>query len=592
MGDKLLLLMLVLLLGGGFGFFSGDQPPAKVDPALWERAGASKPVEMLVVLREQADLSGSRSIRRKEEKGRHVYERLRVVATASQRPLQAILDSERVPYRSFFIINALWVKGDRALIRRLAARPEVAGIQDNPYVAYDPPLPAAEPPVGTRAGVTWGISRMRADQVWSLGYNGQGVVVAGADTGYDAQHPALRDRYRGLQEGAVDHNYNWHDAIHSISPVHQDSVVSPELNPCGLDSALPCDDNGHGTHTMGTMIGDDGAGNQIGVAPGARWIACRNMERGYGSPATYIECFQWFLAPTDLAGEAPDPKMAPHVINNSWGCPGFEGCNPNNWDTMDKVVQTLRAAGIVVVASAGNSGNKCGSVDNPPAMFGDAFSVGATRSDDTIASFSSRGPVLADGSGRLKPDVVAPGVSVRSAIPGGGYASFSGTSMAGPHTAGVVALLISANPDLAGQSELIEQILRETAVPLTDTVACGGLDLAAVPNYTYGYGRIDALAAVQMALNITDTELPQPSADVRVFPNPAGQTLSLTFSGITSPVQIELLNVAGQRIRQVSFSITGDGQTETLSLQGLPAGIYVYRIQAGQHLLSGKVVKR
>ena len=126
---------------------------------------------------------------------------------------------------------------------------------------------------------------------------------------------------------------------------------------------------------MGTMVGDDGLGNQIGVAPDARWIACRNMERGYGSPATYIECFEFFLAPTDVNGNNPNPALAPHVINNSWGCPPMEGCNPDNFGTIDKVVKALKTAGIVVVASAGNSGSKCSKVDEPAAIFAAVFSV-------------------------------------------------------------------------------------------------------------------------------------------------------------------------------------------------------------------------
>ena len=205
-----------------------------------------------------------------------------------------------------------------------------------------------------------------------------------------------------------------------------------------MDSQEPCDDQGHGTHTMGTMIGSEGD-NQIGVAPDAQWCACRNMERGYGTPFTYIECFEWFLAPTDLNNENPDPSKAPHVINNSWGCPPTEGCNPDNFELMNIVVNNLRAAGIVVVVSAGNDGSGCGSVYTPAAIYEGSFSIGATRSNDTIAGFSSRGPVWSDGSNRLKPNVCAPGTNVRSSVPGGGYDYSSGTSMAGPHVAGLVA---------------------------------------------------------------------------------------------------------------------------------------------------------
>ena len=154
---------------------------------------------------------------------------------------------------------------------------------------------------------------------------------------------------------------------------------------------------------MGTIVGDDGATNQIGVAPGARWIGCRIMDQGYGTPATYAECFQFFLDPYPVVGDPfldGDPGMAPHVINNSWTCPPFEGCS---WDTLQSIVENVRAAGILVVATAGNSGYSCSTVADPPAIYEASFTVGATDSSDSIAGFSSRGPVSVDGSQRIKP---------------------------------------------------------------------------------------------------------------------------------------------------------------------------------------------
>src|SRR5207253_5916476 len=131
---------------------------------------------------------------------------------------------------------------------------------------------------------------------------------------------------------------------------------------CGPNSLFPCDDYGHGTHTTGTTSGDDGAGNQVGVAPGAKWIGCRNMDVGNGTPASYTECFQFFMAPTDLSGQNPNPALRPHVMNNSWGCPTSEGCAP---DTLRTVVENSQASGIFVEVSAGNSGSSCGTVNDP-----------------------------------------------------------------------------------------------------------------------------------------------------------------------------------------------------------------------------------
>ncbi|MGV8039523.1 MAG: S8 family serine peptidase [Thermoanaerobaculaceae bacterium] len=186
---------------------------------------------------------------------------------------------------------------------------------------------------------------------------------------------------------------------------------------------------------MGTMVGDDGGTNQIGMAPQAKWIGCRDMDGGVGTPASYADCFQFFMAPTDLTCQNPDTAKAPHVINNSWGCPPSEGCTDPN--VLKTVVENTRAAGIVVVVSAGNSGSSCSTVSEPAAIYDASLTVGATTSTDSIASYSSRGPVTVDGSNRLKPDVSAPGSNIRSSVPGGGYeGGWSGTSMAGPHVAG------------------------------------------------------------------------------------------------------------------------------------------------------------
>ncbi|MEY4904667.1 MAG: hypothetical protein RLZZ292_2482, partial [Bacteroidota bacterium] len=267
---------------------------------------------------------------------------------------------------------------------------------------------------------------------------------------------------------------------------------------CGFNLLAPCDDHYHGTHTMGTMVGKDGV-NEIGVAPDAQWIGVRNMSTGDGTPSTYIDAFQWFLAPTKIDHTSPDPSKAPHVINNSWGCPTAEGCNPSNYATMETAVNNLRAAGVVVVVSAGNEGSACSTVQNPAGIFAGSFSVGATDVSDVIAGFSSRGPVTVDGSNRLKPDISAPGVNVRSCKPANTYGSLSGTSMAGPHVAGAVALMISANPALAGQVTQIESILKNTANHLLTTSTCGGT-ANVTPNNVFGHGRINVFAAVQTAL--------------------------------------------------------------------------------------------
>jgi serine protease AprX len=467
--------------------------PANVASQVWGATAGGGEAEFLVILDEQADLSGAAALPNREARLRYVYDGLRETARRTQAPVRAELDAAGVTYRSFYIVNAVVARGDRALVTRLAARPDVARIAANPSVRQTLPESLPQREDRALAGVEWGVLRVNADDVWTLGYTGAGIVVAGQDTGYDWDHPALKNQYRGWDGSSADHDYNWHDAIHTNSHGY---------NPCGVDSPEPCDDDGHGTHTMGTIVGGDaafGGSNQIGVAPGAQWIGCRNMDNGYGTPATYIECFEFFLAPYPVGGDPlteGDPAKAPHVINNSWICPPSEGCD---WTSLQTTVENVRAAGIVVVASAGNSGSSCSTVSNPISIYDAAFSVGATDSGDAIASFSSRGPVTVDGSNRRKPDVSAPGVSVRSSLPGGGYGLKSGTSMAGPHVVGTVALLWSSAPCLVGDVDATEWIIAHTARPRTTTQGCGGDGPGDVPNNVYGWGIVDALAAVKVS---------------------------------------------------------------------------------------------
>jgi len=576
-----------------FSFANGQDNhwQQKIDPVLLSKTTNGESSQFLVLLAQQADLSAARQLRTKDEKAAYVFNALRQKANQTQADLKAYLSNQHIAFESIFIVNAIKTQGDLNLINQLAQRTDVAQILDNGTVHYaEPTERLPDSGIHERAGVEWGIDMMNADDVWAMGYTGQGVTVGGQDTGYDWTHPAIQSKYRGFDAATqtADHNYNWHDAIHSISPLSG----TPD-NPCGLDSPVPCDDNSHGTHTMGTMVGSDTA-SQIGVAPDANWCACRNMERGNGSPFTYLECFQWFLAPTDLANLNPDPSKAPHVINNSWYCSEQEGCNPSNYFVMSQAVTNLRLAGTVVVVSAGNSGSGCGSVSAPPAIFENSFSVGATAINDTIAGFSSRGPVTIDGSNRLKPNVSAPGVNVRSSVPGGGFANFSGTSMAGPHVAGLVALIISANPDLAGKVDTIEQIIEQTAVPKTTDQNCGDILGTEVPNNTYGFGRVDALAAVEAALALIP---PPPSgtdelvrASVQVFPNPVSKDLNILVKNATGNLQFELFTVSGSKVLDEKWEAANGVHSVDFSVQ-MP-GIYLYRILSGQDVVQGKIVKK
>jgi serine protease AprX len=472
----------------------------KIAPWVVEHTANAQQAEFFVVLTDQADLRQAAAVPTKTEKGRYVYETLRAKSQTAQLPILQWLRERGIQHRSFYIVNAILVKGTREIAQALAARPDVARIEGNPQIhnALPQPSSAVEAPSQPRTPETIepGISYTHAPDVWALGFTGQGIVVASADTGVRWTHNALKPHYRGWDGQNADHNYNWHDAVH-------DSVG----NPCGNDSPVPCDDHGHGSHTTGTAIGDDGAGNQIGMAPGAKWIACRNIDGpvNIGTPARYIECMEFFLAPYPVGGDPSqgDPTQAPDITNNSWGCPPSEGCSP---DTLQAAVEAQRAAGIQMVVAAGNSGPDCSSVENPPAIYEASFTVGAlSTGTDNITSFSSRGPVTIDGSNRIKPDITAPGAGNRSAWNSSddAYGILSGTSMATPHIAGGMALLWSAIPNLQNQIDASRAVLNNAAVHIAST-QCGD---AGPPNNVYGWGRVDIFAAVT---GTTPTPTPTP----------------------------------------------------------------------------------
>ncbi len=554
-----IVVVILLFLGGSFGGWRGGGQAAipwqsKIDAWVLDTAAQQGETEFIVYLAEQADLSAAYQLETKLEKGTYVYQTLTALAERTQGPVLAALEAMGAEYRAYWVANMIWVRGDANVAQAMAQRADVAYVYANPAIPVDVLPDQSLEPLAPEA-VEWNIALVGADKVWAAGVTGEGVVIGGQDTGYDWDHPALINQYRGWDGSVADHNYNWWDAIHSGGGI------------CGPDSPEPCDDNGHGTHTMGTMVGDDGGSNQIGMAPGAKWIGCRNMDQGNGTPDTYIECYQWFIAPTDLSGNNPDPAKAPHVINNSWSCPPGEGCNP---DALLAVVQNVRAAGILTVHSAGNSGPGCNTVNTPAATYDESFSVGATTAADVISSFSSRG--LSTFTGNRKPDITAPGSGVRSSDVGGGYRVLSGTSMAAPHVAGLAALLISANPALAGQVDALEEIIERTAVPLTTTQGCGGDGPADVPNNVYGWGRIDALAALRAAQPLTITK--RASSDLVSPAQLLTYTLSVTRSwGISTTNNVVLTDVLPANTTFVTATLphTFDGSTITWTRSTLNA---------------------
>lgn len=531
------LLSVVVIASGAFASRAYFAPPeaAKIAPFVLESLSSSSEIPVIVKMKAQADLSGIENSRMpRTERLKTVYAALSKVAMDGQVEIVKMLDASGVQYRRFYITNMIAVFGaNEALIKALAARNDVAKIYGNPTVKLNRPsemalfmaaLQSDRPLDDTVVGDN--ITYSNADKVWAkYGKAGEGIVVAGQDTGVEFDHPALLKQYRGNESDKISHAYSWHDSIHKTTPANTDG------NRCGYDLEAPCDDGDHGSHTMGSIIGSDGDKNVIGMAPNAKWIACRNMDGGAGTPATYIECFEWLLAPYPYGGNPMvdgDPTKAAHIINNSWGCPESEGCSA---DEIAPSLAAMKAAGILVVVSAGNEGPGCGTIQDPPAWHSAlTLSVGAyDHRRGTIADFSSRGPSKIDGE--IGPDVVAPGVAIRSSVPGKKYAGgfmWSGTSMAGPHVAGAAALLWSVRPELIGDITKTTEILKATATAKTSTESCGGVAGTSIPNNTFGMGFIDIMKAISIAAG--DTMPPTP-------PAPPSKTPTSTWPTVRKPTR-------------------------------------------------------
>jgi hypothetical protein len=428
---------------------------------------------LFVILKDQAALDAAQLPAEVNARREFVYRTLTGHAEQSQAGLRAELDRFNIPYKPFYLVNALEVRGGPLLKYWLSSRPDVDRVLDNPWMR---PLPAPRPistgQADLEAGPAWNLTVIRAPQAWeAFGARGEGIVIGQSDSGVEWTHPELSSTYRGAQAG---HDYSWFDPWYG--------------------SLEPGDTGGHGTHTLGSVLGQN-----TGVAPGAEWFACANLVRNLGNPAVYLECMQFMLAPFPIHGDPfteGDPDRGADILNNSWSCPEVEGCDAAS---LLPAVRALRLAGIFVVVSAGNDGPACATLNKPPALYADVFSVGSVDESGQLSLFSSRGPVTADGSGRVKPDILAPGGEVLSAMPGGTYGRLSGTSMAGPHVAGVVALMWSANPQLIGDIDTTERLLAESARPYGFTLPdCPGAD--STPSTAVGFGLVDAYEAVRLAV--------------------------------------------------------------------------------------------
>jgi len=419
----------------------------------------------VVEMAEHADLKAAYEIKDWSKRGWYVYNTLKEVADRTQKPIIQMLDQKGIKYQSFFAGNEIVITaGEMTTLSQIAALDGVENIR-YPRTAYIDPITSLSKDLFnfTVQSLDWGITDTNADEFWyTFGIQGNGIVVANIDTGVQWDHPALDQAYK-CGTNPSDPNC-WYDPS----------------NTCG---GAMCDNNGHGTHTMGTMVGDDDPTltYQVGMAPNAQWIACKGCESTKCSEIALNACADWILAPNN------NPDNRPNVVNNSWG----GGGGGDDWYLAQ--VKAWRAAGIFPAFSAGNSGPACSSLGSP-GDYQESFGSAAHSSSRTIASFSSRGPGYFGDDPYTKPNISAPGVNICSSVPGSGWScGYSGTSMASPHSAGAVALLWSCNSSLIGDMDATFELLQNTA----DTPPAGtcGAPADGEGNYTYGYGYLNVLAA-------------------------------------------------------------------------------------------------
>ncbi|MGI5190274.1 S8 family serine peptidase [Promicromonospora sp. CA-289599] len=443
----------------------------KITPAVQTRFGSKESADFWIRFADAPDLEPAKDIADWGERGQFVYDALTSTAKASQAGVVADLKAAGVEYESYWISNAILVEdGTEKLAEQVATSREVKQVHERIAAELIEPVEREAPTKNAPLAIEWGLEAIGAPEVWDMGYTGDGITVASIDTGVDLEHPALVRQYRGYHEdGGRSNDYNWFDSHDWCK-------------------GAPCDNHDHGTHVMGTMVGDDGEGNQIGVAPGADWIAANGCVADC-TEANLLASGQWILAPTRIDGSDPDPAQRPHIVNNSWGLQEL-GVIDN---FMSEEIAAWEAAGIFGAWAAGNVHERyCGTASSPGANVA-TYSAGAFGESGEIADFSAWGP---GEEGEIKPNLAAPGEEVRSSMPGGGYAVFSGTSMAAPHLAGAVALLWSAAPVLIGDIEFTKELLDETSID-TAYSACRGDTLA--DNNVWGEGKLDVEALVSNA---------------------------------------------------------------------------------------------
>ena len=492
-----LTVLLVAVSAGLCGQRLSKAPASGVQPAVV--AQGLKAVKL--VLTTQADVSGAFQLRSKAQRGQYVFNALTNAAQQSQPAVLQAVSQMGLIGTGFYIANFVLVQAPAGTsisslqLQQLQARADVATVES--VISFNPKLPSANAPsletLPPGRGVEKNLDFINAPAVWSQGGLGQGITIGVVDTGFAWDHPLLKARYRGTSANGADHNFNWWDAVHA--------TLTAGANPCGVSLQAPCDDFGHGTHVAGAALGGNGKDYQIGVAPQASLIGCRDMDRGYASTGSnFEECMQFMLAPWDLNGQNADVTKAPDLVVHPYHCyaPGA-ACVDD--PVMNMVYWNLYAAGITSVVAAEDSGAACGGAVTGPQVYPMAIVTGALDFDTSsgapspvIAGYSAMG---AQQGTIFEPAIASPGTQILSATPGGNVATMSGTSVAASQLAGAFALILSARPALQGQPEQMWRLVGVVPPQLVDSGTCGSS--AASPNTIYGWGNLDVSAMLSMA---------------------------------------------------------------------------------------------
>ncbi|MGZ6201329.1 MAG: S8 family serine peptidase, partial [Thermodesulfobacteriota bacterium] len=490
-------------------------------------------IPVIITLSDKVDLSPFEIFPNEEKSLRRsrIVNALKDKAELTQEPLRSLLETRGAKnIKHLWIINALSATVPASLVNEIAAQPGVERVRLD-SVIQAPATAAAAPTVPE-----WNLTLIRAPDLWNIGHTGIGVVVANMDTGVDINHPDLQGHWRG---GAN----SWFNPY--SDPVNAPNCGTPnQCSSCELSSNTPCDTDGHGTGTMGVLVGGNAGGTAIGVAPGAQWIAAKIYnDRGQSKSSIIHQAFQWLLNPD---GDAAT-QDAPDVVNGSWDLDLINGCDLQ----FQPDIQILKAAGIAVAFSAGNYGPNL-STSVSPANIPDSFAVGAVDQSQMIAPFSSRGPSACDGA--TYPDLVAPGVNIKTSdLTLGGvfpnsYINVSGTSFAAPHVAGAMALLLSAWPNLTVPE--MELALGQSAF---DLGLCGA-------DNDYGYGLLDVMKTYQLLLNpapdISACPLSNQFGTVKEGSLSSPRVFTVTNKGIRD-LLIGVVSMTGQNAND--FSVQSDG---------------------------------